>query len=120
MTGQEATEVLAVLMSAWPNREWPLPTQKLWLNELANLKSQNAEKAAVALMRESEFAPSIAQFLARYADFTRHEALRAEPTSGELQSGETVTDTEQGKANIAKLRQMLAEKPVKRPEDVAS
>lgn len=55
--------MLGVLTAAWPDKDLPRETVELWLGMLAGLDYSDAKDAALDIVRQDQWFPSIARFL---------------------------------------------------------
>lgn len=63
MTKQEVAAMLAYFAAAYPNFDPTEATAEVWLREVAEVDSETARDAMHAVVRTSEYVPTIAKFL---------------------------------------------------------
>lgn len=71
MTRDEIASVMAYMSAAWPSHEITDATIKVWSNHLERLNHEDAKNAAVALVENSKWFPSISEFLSAAEDQVR-------------------------------------------------
>jgi len=98
MTKSEVTELVAILMSCYPNARFPDGTVVAYEMFLGELEHERAKQAVANLVRTSKFMPTIAEIMAAYgagkepvqAPYHRLFLPRPEPSNvmapGELKS----------------------------------
>jgi hypothetical protein len=70
---QDAVEVLGVLGAAWPNQEIAQQTAQLWLGMLDACEVEAAKKAALSIIRNDHWFPSVARFLQSYESEAQYQ-----------------------------------------------
>lgn len=63
MNTTETAQLLAYLVSAWPNQNLPDATGKLWATQLATVHLEDAQTAAQSVVASSKWFPTVAEFL---------------------------------------------------------
>lgn len=111
MTHAESLKVLAVLTAAFPRYDLPRETAQLWLAVLSNFHAKDAEAAAMDVVNQDEWFPTIARFRQLVAAHRRARELRASETRG-LPDGHSPVPP--NPELIAATRRMLAMRATKR------
>lgn len=63
MNDIEAAQVFAVLRAAWPDKDIPAETIELWMELAEQVDVRDAQPAALQIVREDQWWPTIARFL---------------------------------------------------------
>lgn len=108
MNHSEADEIMGVLMATYTREQWDPPTIAIWTGFLLDLDARDAEQGVTALIKESEFLPTIAAIRNRTKDFTRAR-LTADKSYQErlaIEAGYSSKETNQ--ENLKRIREELA------------
>lgn len=111
MKDVEAARILALLQGNWRHVEITRQTSAVWLEHLADVPADEGVAVAHALIRGKHHFPTIAEFREEWQAYRR---LHPPTPRGELTTVDVVVPPATAKANLRRLRKVLAEHPIKR------